>query len=133
VNLLRQIFMFGLVGCCATLVHIGAAWSLMEFSSINKYLANLTGTVFAYLISFLGNALLTFGVRERLGYYALRYLFVSCCSLVLTSVELALVQQFGLSNDVYAVIVLLTVPPATFLVVKLWAFDKLENDVRASR
>ena len=121
-NLLRQVALFGAMGCCATLAHIGVAWTLMELSPIDRYLANFAGAALAYVVSFLGNALLTFGVSERLGYYAIRYLFISACSLFLTSVELVGVQRYSLPNYAYAAIVLFTVPPATFLLAKLWVF-----------
>lgn len=120
--LVQQIVRFGAVGCCATLTHIGVAWSLMEFSPLSQYLANFAGAALAYLVSFLGNAAFTFGVRDRLGYYAVRYLFVSACSLFLTSAELTAVHRLDLPTFAYAGIVLLTVPPATFLFAKLWAF-----------
>ena len=121
-SLLQQIVRFGAVGVCATVTHIGVAWSLMELSSFDQYGANLAGAVFAYLVSFFGNALFTFGVKDRLAHYAARYLFVSIGSLFLTSVELAAVDRLGLPTYAYAVVVLLTVPPATFLFAKLWAF-----------
>lgn len=121
-KLLRQIILFGVVGCAATLTHVGLAWSLMEFSAVNQYLANFAGAACAYLVSFFGNALFTFGVRARLGYFAFRYLFVSGCSLLLTSMELTLVRGLHLPSFIYAATVLVTVPPATFLFAKLWAF-----------
>jgi putative flippase GtrA len=121
-KLLRQLVMFAGVGGCATLAHVLTAWSLMQFSPVEPYLANLVGACLGYGVSFLGNALLTFGVRQRLGFYAVRYLLVSLVSLVLTTIELALVTRLGLSNHAYALVVLLTVPPATFLVAKFWVF-----------
>jgi putative flippase GtrA len=121
-SLLQQIVRFGAVGACATLTHIGVAWSLIELSSINQYVANLAGAIFAYLVSFFGNALFTFGVKDRLAHHAARYLFVSIGSLFVTSLELAAVDRLDLPTYFYALIVLLTVPPATFLFAKLWAF-----------
>ena len=121
-SLLRQLFLFAGVGVCATFAHVFAAWSLMEFSVVEPYLANLVGACLGYGVSFIGNAWLTFGVRQRLGFYAARYLLVSLISLALTTFELAIVTRLGLSNHVYALIVLLTVPPATFLVAKFWVF-----------
>lgn len=121
-NLLRQLFLFAGVGGCATLAHVCAAWSLMQFSPVDPYAANLVGACLGYAVSFLGNAWLTFGVRQRFGFYAVRYLLVSLISLVLTTIELAMVTRLGLSNHAYALIVLLTVPPVTFLVAKFWVF-----------
>ena len=121
-NLLRQLVLFAGVGGCATLAHVFTAWSLMELSILAPYLANLAGACLGYGVSFIGNAWLTFGVRQRLGFYAVRYLLVSFISLILTTFELAIVTRLGLSNHAYALIVLLTVPPVTFLVAKFWVF-----------
>ena len=121
-TLLRQIASFAGVGCCATLAHVLVAFSLMTLSPFDPYICNLLGATSAYGVSFLGNARLTFGVHERLSVYAVRYLPVSCLSLVLTTAELAIVSHFGWPSAVYAIVVLLTVPPATFLLAKLWVF-----------
>jgi putative flippase GtrA len=121
-KLFRQLVLFAGVGCFATFAHVCTAWSLMQFSPLDPYLANLAGACLGYGVSFIGNAWLTFGVRQRLGYYAGRYLLVSLISLVLTTLELGIVTRLGLSNHAYALVVLLTVPPATFLVAKFWVF-----------
>lgn len=124
-KLLGQIVMFTGVGCSATIAHVLVAWSLMAFSPFHPYLANLAGASFAYGVSFFGNACLTFGVSERRSVYAVRYLPVSLASLVLTTLELAFVTHLGLPRVAYVIVVLLTVPPATFLVAKLWVFRPL--------
>ena len=121
-KLLRQIVLFAGVGCCATLAHVGLAWSLMGLSLLEPYLANLIGASLAYCVSFLGNACLTFCVRQPLSFYAARYLLVSVVSLVLTTAELAIVTRLGLPSQAYALGALLTVPPATFLVARFWVF-----------
>lgn len=121
-NLLRQIVLFAGVGVGATFAHVFAAWSLMQFSLTGPYAANFVGACLGYGTSFLGNAWLTFGVRQRLGFYAGRYLLVSLGSLALTTIELMIVTHLGLSNHAYVVIVLLTVPPATFVIARSWVF-----------
>lgn len=121
-KLLRQLVLFAGVGVCATFAHVCAAWSLMQYSVLEPYVANFVGACLGFGVSFVGNAWLTFGVRQQLGFYAIRYALVSLISLVLTTVELAIVTRLGLSNHAYAVIVLLTVPPTTFLVAKFWVF-----------
>lgn len=121
-KLLGQIAIFAGVGSCATVAHICVAWALMELSILEPYVANLTGACAAYFVSFVGNAVFTFGVRQRLPFYAVRYLAVSAASLVLTTLEVALVNRLAWPSYAYAAIVLLTVPPTTFLIAKLWAF-----------
>ena len=121
-NLLRQLISFAGVGCCATLSHVGAAWSLMELSPLDPFVANVVGACTAYFVSFFGNALLTFRVRKHLLLHALRYFLISTVSLILTSIELAIVDVLGLPILAYVLMVLVTVPPATFLFAKFWAF-----------
>jgi len=121
-NLLRQITSFAGVGSCATLSHIGVAWSLMELSPLDPFVANLIGACTAYFVSFFGNAFLTFRVRKHLLLHAFRYLLISTVSLILTSIELAIVTFLDLPILAYVLIVLVTVPPATFLFAKFWAF-----------
>lgn len=126
---MRQVFQvasFGAIGVCATITHVGLAWFMLEAVSIDPYLANLLGAAAAFLVSLFGNARFSFGVRERIFSYAGRYAVVSGISMLLTTIELQLVLHFGLPSYVYVAIVLLTVPPATFLAAKLWAFRDVD-------
>lgn len=120
-TILRQATSFGLVGVCATLTHVGAAWSLIASGS-DPYLANCVGAALAFLVSFYGNARFSFAVRSRLSLHALRYAGVSGASLILTTLELHIVRHLGLPTFVYAAVVLATVPPTTFFLARSWAF-----------
>lgn len=122
-KLLRQLFSFGVVGVAATLSHVGVAWLLIESTAINAYLANAIGACAAFTVSFLGNANFTFITDRGFWSSARRYVWVSLLSLMLTSIILALTRHYGLSTSAYVVVVLATVPPATFILAKLWAFS----------
>lgn len=122
-QLIRQLFSFGLVGVAATLSHVGVAWLLIETMAINAYLANAFGTCAALMVSFLGNANFTFSTQRSIWSSARRYVWVSLLSLMLTSIIMALTKHFGLSTYAYVAAVLITVPPATFFLAKLWAFS----------
>lgn len=123
-QLLRQIAAFGLVGICATLVHVAAAWALIEGAGINGFAANACGAAAAFAVSYIGNARITFASKRGLIEGASRYLGVTLVSLALTSAILALVQHHGLPTWAYALIVVMVVPPATFLLAKFWAFQQ---------
>lgn len=129
-KLLRQLFSFGVVGVAATLSHVGVAWLLIESTALNVYLANAIGACAAFMVSFLGNANFTFISNRSFWSSARRYVWVSLLSLLLTSIVLALTKHFGLSTLTYVVAVLVTVPPATFFLAKLWAFSPSSDEVK---
>lgn len=122
--MLRQIASFGVVGICATLVHVTLAWALIERAEVDGFLANACGAAAAFSVSYLGNARITFASGRSLLGGAIRYLGVTLVSLALTSAILAMVEHNGLPTWVYALIVVATVPPATFLLAKFWAFQR---------
>lgn len=122
-RLMRQIASFGMVGICATLIHVVVASLLIELIGMNGFIANASGAVSAFCVSYLGNARLTFAAKRTMASGAMRYVVVTLASLVLTSAILALTQRAGLSTFFYAVIVVIVVPPTTFLLAKFWAFQ----------
>lgn len=122
---MRQIASFGVVGVCATLVHVAVAWLLIEQAALNGFVANACGATAAFSVSYLGNASLTFASERWLWGSAFRYLAVTLVSLTLTSAILAFTQRNGLPTHVYALIVIFMVPPTTFLLAKFWAFQRL--------
>ncbi|MCC6941485.1 MAG: GtrA family protein [Novosphingobium sp.] len=126
-GLIRQLVSFGAVGACATLAHVALAWVLIDRAQLNPYLANLLGTCAAFAVSFFGNAGLTFRTDRLLVDCAQRYVFVSATSFLMTSGILAVVEMNALPTYVYVIVVLGTVPPATFLLAKLWAFKPLPD------
>lgn len=122
--MLRQVASFGAVGICATLVHVTLAWALIERAEVDGFLANACGAAAAFSVSYLGNARITFASGRSLLGGAFRYLGVTLVSLAMTSAILALVERNGLPTWAYAVIVVVTVPPTTFLLAKFWAFQR---------
>lgn len=134
-RLCRQLLTFGAVGLCATGVHLGVAWSLMEVVSSNAYLANMAGAAVAFTVSLIGNAVLTFKTNHSVWHCAPRYLAVSAWSLLLTSAILAVVRQLSLPNYWFPGITIVLVPPTTFTISKLWAFSerKLTTSAAAHR
>lgn len=126
--LLRQIASFGAVGLCATLVHVSLAWALIEQGALNGLFANACGAAAAFWVSYLGNARITFPGARGLPGGAIRYLAVTLVSLALSSAILALAESNGLPTYAYALIVVLTVPPTTFLLAKFWAFQRPRHE-----
>ncbi len=124
---LREPLSFGAVGIAATLTHVLIAWAMIEAAGANPYLANLLGAAGAFGVSLIGNARLTFRTNRAFGSSARRYALVSLFSLMVSSLILALVERAGLALWVYLLLVVLVVPPATFLLAKLWAFAAVSH------
>lgn len=121
-QLLRQIAAFGVVGISATLAHVGLAWLLIDHAALNGLAANACGAAVGFAVSYLGNARVTFATQRSLMNGAARYLLVTLASLVLSSAILVLTRRAGLPTYAYALIVVMTVPLATFVLAKFWAF-----------
>mgnify|MGYP002386571603 CR=1 FL=1 len=113
-----------MVGASATLLHVGVAWLLIDWAAMNSFLANACGAATAFVVSYIGNARITFASRRGLWTDAPRYMVVTLTSLTLTSAILLLTQLSGLPTYAYALIVIMTVPLATFLLAKFWAFER---------
>ena len=123
-SLLRQIASFGVMGACATLLHVGVALLLTERAALDSFVANACGAAAAFAVSYLGNARITFPSQRGLWNGASRYLVVTFASLALSSAILVLTQRSGFPTYAYALIVVITVPLATFLLAKFWAFQR---------
>ena len=127
VNCFRQALSFGGVGIFATITHVAVVWVLISAAGCDPYLSNLLGTCTAFAVSFLGNASLTFRTNRSLQSSAGRYLFVSLISFCMTSIILAFVESNSWPIYIYAIIVITTVPAATFFLAKLWAFKPVSS------
>ncbi|UYV15393.1 GtrA family protein [Porphyrobacter sp. ULC335] len=122
--LLRQIASFGVTGATATLLHVGVAWLLIDRAALDGLVANACGAAAAFIVSYLGNARVTFASQRGLWNGAARYLVVTFASLALSSAILVLTQSSGLPTYAYGLLVVMTVPLVTFLLAKFWAFKR---------
>lgn len=120
--LIRQLFCFGLVGAAATATHYLTALLGHEWLGINLYLANLLGYVTALSVSFVGHGWLTFQVsltRARLARFVPASVSVFLASeLLLWGLESAT----PLPHQATLLLVVATVPVATFLINRYWVY-----------
>lgn len=123
--ILRQLLSFGAIGIIATLTHVSCTWVLIESVKLNPFASNTVGALTAFAISMFGNYALTFPTDRSLVNCARRYIVVSLGSLVMTSAILLFVRRYIMPTEVYVLLVLILVPPATFLLAKFWAFRPL--------
>jgi putative flippase GtrA len=130
-QVLRQILSFGAVGIAATVTHIAAAWIAFEAGGLHPLIANLIGAITAFVVSFAGNAIATFQTERAVTNSAMRYFAISLLSYVMASAIMMLVEAQEWPTFVYAVMVLATIPPTTFLLAKFWAFAPVADPGKA--
>ncbi len=120
---LRQIARFGTVGVGATLVHLAVAWLANHVADLAPYTANAVGFAAAFTLSYLGHFFWTFGRRQGHRRHLPRFLVVSAAGYGLTNLIVWLVVgQLGHPFDAALVVILFTVPPATWALSRIWAF-----------
>ena len=124
-KLLRQLAAFGVVGIAATLTHVAVAWLVYDGANWGPIMANLAGASAAFCVSFIGNFRVTFHTDRTMWNCARRYLAVSLLSFAMASLILVWVERADWPTYAYALIVIITIPPTTFLLAKLWAFTPM--------
>lgn len=120
----REILGFLVVGIAATLTHLGVG--LLAFYvlplGLSALQANLLAFCVAYLVSYFGNSSLAFPETRRGLASFCRFLIVSLISLSLNQgIVFALVEIVKRPYWQALIVVLMVVPPVTFLAMKHWA------------
>ena len=122
-QVLREATGFLAVGVAATLTHlcVGLALYYALDLGLSALAVNLVAFCVAYLVSYFGNATLAFPGTKLGSASFFRFLAVSLSSLGLNqAIVFALVDLAGRSYWQALVVVLMTVPPLTFLAMKYW-------------
>lgn len=119
---LIQLALFGLVGGAATATHGAVYMALIRILETDENLANFLAFLIAFVVSYLGHALLTFRAGTG-GGSLIRFFVVALIGLGVNALAvfgLVTVTQFP---DWSALPIMLFVTPAlTFLISKYWAF-----------
>jgi putative flippase GtrA len=120
--ILRQLFVFGLVGIVATLTHYLTALFCHEGLAINLYISNLLGYCSAVAVSFFGHGRYTFRVTLNQHIFR-RFVFTSISAFLASEAILAVLENsLQLPHRVSLGFVVLTIPIFTFVLSKLWVF-----------
>ncbi len=123
--MIRQIAIFGAVGCTAALVHLTVVRLLVEAGHWHALTANVPAFCIAFLASFGGHSRFTFPIVPSQRAVALRRFFIVAVIGFLTN-QLA----FGAGLKVFGeqwyfpllAVVIVMVAGMTFVLSKLWAF-----------
>lgn len=115
---------FVLVGCTAAAVHFSTVVLLVEFGRLKPVMANVGGWLVAFVVSFLGQSLLTFRSRGTPWLQALpRFFAISALGFAANeSAYILLLNVTLLRYDVLLALVLVGVAVITYLLSSLWAF-----------
>lgn len=122
----RQVIFFGVVGVLAAVVHFFAVLLLVHWLHWVPLLANILAFLIAFQVSYHGHSIWTFAQQSfdhstSLG----RFFIVAVASFALNEALFALLLYvFNWPYVEALVVVLLIVPPVTFLASKLWAFQR---------
>ncbi|WP_145979304.1 GtrA family protein [Ramlibacter tataouinensis] len=115
---------FVAVGCTAAALHFGTVVQLVETLGWVPLLANVAGWLLAFVVSFLGQWLLTFRGRGATWMHALpRFFAISLAGFLANESAYALLLRFSaLRYDVLLAGVLVGVAVTTYLLSSRWAF-----------
>jgi putative flippase GtrA len=127
-QLLTQGIRFGTVGMVATGIHILVFVGCIELLDIAPLWANFPAFMVALIIGFMGHFAWTFrlqhlGLQKNLVSILFKFTLVSIFGLGLNTLAVYLVVNLFGHSYPYAVVLMITVVPATvFLLQKYWAF-----------
>lgn len=123
-SVIKQLAYFGIVGCSAALVNFLAVVLLVEFVDLHPLVANIFAFAMAFNVSYFGHRRWTFGeVKTQPHTSWLRFLTVAVGSFLLNEgLYFVFLQALGLHYQLALVLVIVMVPPVTFVFSKFWAF-----------
>ena len=125
-KVLRQLFVFGVIGVLATVTHYVVAISAHEALLINIYTANLLGYCVAVFVSYVGHGKLTFQVALSHMVF-LRFVAVSVSAFLSSEfILVALEQYLNFPHRISMLVVVAIIPVLSFLFNKFWVYRALE-------
>lgn len=127
--LIRQLTRYGIVGLCAAGVHLSVVVFLVEVGQIKPLIANIFAFFVSFQVSYWGHRQWTFSGTTNSHRTALtRLLFVSSIALVANeSLFYTFYVTCSLPYPLAVFLVLTILPPATFVIGKLWVFRMEQN------
>jgi putative flippase GtrA len=122
VRLLRQIFVFGIVGISATVTNYLIAILAYEYLGLNIYASQFVGYIFAVMVSLFGHSKITFDTQLT-SRIILKFIGVSLTTLMFSEIILLYLEHsLELSHRLSLLVVVITIPIFTFFISKLYVF-----------
>ena len=118
----RQLPWFVVFGAAASATHLAVALSTHHWLGLAPLVANTVAFCCALVVSYLGNAIVTFKVEPwRMAAFT-KFAVLSLVSFGLNQAMVyALTVRLGWPFALSLAVVLLTVPPFTFVMARVWA------------
>ncbi|MCW5590408.1 MAG: GtrA family protein [Legionellales bacterium] len=124
-----QIIQFGIVGSLAALIHLSVVILLVSTFAIPPLFANLFAFIIAFNVSYFGHRWWTFNTAEHSLHQSLfKFFVVAALSFILNETLFYIfLYDFHLFYALALLLVLIIVPPLTFLLSKFWAFTHISE------
>lgn len=121
-RLSREILAFAGVGVAASATHVAVGLAAAHLLGLAPLVANILGFCAAVGVSYLGNSAITFGSDVRSGSALARFCIASLIAFSLNqAIVFCLTVLAGWPYAASLAVVVVTVPPLTFLACKYWA------------
>jgi len=122
VSVRRQLPWFVVFGAAASATHLAVALSTHHWLGLSPLAANTVAFCCALAVSYLGNAIVTFKVEPWRMHAFAKFAVLSLVSFGLNqAIVYALTVRLGWPFAMSLAVVLLTVPPFTFVMARVWA------------
>ena len=119
--MLGRLVRFSITGVGSTLVHVGTAIGLIEFSSIGPTLSNGIAFCVATLFSIFINSFWSFSTQLSKS-ITVRYLFVAFIAAILSMAIAAVGEYFNFHYLFGIFVIVLVVPLVTFCAHNFWTY-----------
>ena len=118
----RQLPWFAVFGVAASATHFVVALAAARFLGLEPLAANTVAFVAALAVSYLGNAIVTFRVEPWNAAQFTRFAVLALAGFALNqAIVYGLTVRGGWPFWASLLVVIAVVPPATFVLAKLWA------------
>lgn len=133
-QMIRQLAIFGIVGCTAAVIHLAVVRLLVNGSDWDPAIANVPAFGIAFLASFGGHSKFTFPIVPSQRSVALRRFFIVAVAGFLANQLLYMLGLKLFGQEWYLpllAVVIVMVAGMTFVLSKLWAFARGDAPVTA--
>ena len=121
----KQVFRFGCVGTAAAITNLAIVAILVPITHMHPLMANVFAFIIAFQVSFYGHKAWTFQSDANHLSTMSKFFIVASISFALNEGLYALILKlFHFHYMLSLFIVLIIVPPVTFIFSKFWAFAK---------
>lgn len=123
----RRLLTFGAVGVAASAVHAAVGITLVRGGLLAPFSANVIAFLTAFFVSYFGHRNWTFGSDSSHAGAMPKFFAVAVSGLAMNqAIVFVVVDLLGLRYELALAIVFLTVPPATYVLARFWAFARTE-------